>query len=83
MLWSFITGLVVGWIANMIIRGGGYGLIVNLILGLIGARLGSWIARLFSSDESIFEMIIAAIIGSSILIWLVTALANRKEDSER
>ena len=83
MLWSFITGLVVGWIANMIIRGGGYGLIVNLILGLIGALLGSWIARLFSSDESIFEMIIAAIIGSSILIWLVTALANRKEDSER
>ena len=67
----------------MIIRGGGYGLIVNLILGLIGALLGSWIARLFSSDESIFEMIIAAIIGSSILIWLVTALANRKEDSER
>ena len=83
MLWSFITGLVVGWIANMIIRGGGYGLIVNLILGLIGALLGSWIARLFSSDESIFEMIIAAIIGSAILIWLVTALANRKEDSER
>ena len=83
MLWSFITGLVVGWIANMIIRGGGYGLIVNLILGLIGALLGSWIVRLFSSDESIFEMIIAAIIGSAILIWLVTALANRKEDSER
>ena len=67
----------------MIIRGGGYGLIVNLILGLIGALLGSWIVRLFSSDESIFEMIIAAIIGSAILIWLVTALANRKEDSER
>ena len=82
MLWAFITGLVVGWIANMIIRGGGYGLIVNLILGLIGALLGSWIVRLFSAEETVFDMIIAAIIGSAILIWLVTALSQRKEESE-
>ena len=83
MLWSFITGLVVGWIANMIIRGGGYGLIVNLILGLMGALLGSWVVQLCGNEVSVFNMVIAAIIGAAIIIWLVTTLASRKEDSER
>ena len=83
MLWAFITGLVVGWIANMIIRGGGYGLIVNLILGLMGALLGSWIVQLCGREVSVFNMIVAAIIGSAILIWLVTALASRKEEQDR
>ena len=37
---------------------------------------------LFHGKETVFDMIIAAIIGSAILIWLVTALSKRKEESE-
>ena len=55
-LWYLLIGLAAGWIANLIVKGGGSGLLVNLIVGLIGslatAVIGSvillWIAALIS-----------------------------------
>ena len=37
MLWSFVIGIVAGWIANLILRKGSYGVIANMLVGLIGA----------------------------------------------
>mgnify|MGYP007091840852 CR=1 FL=1 len=45
-LWYLLIGLVAGWIANLIVKGNGSGLIVNLIVGLIGGLLGGWIVNL-------------------------------------
>ena len=39
-LWYLLIGLAAGWIANLIVKGGGSGLFVNLIVGLIGGVLG-------------------------------------------
>jgi len=41
-LWYLLIGLAAGWIANLIVKGGGSGLFVNLIVGLIGGILGGW-----------------------------------------
>ena len=41
-LWYLLIGLAAGWIANLIVKGGGSGLFVNLIVGLIGGVLGGW-----------------------------------------
>lgn len=46
-LWYLLIGLAAGWIANLIVKGGGSGLFVNLIVGLIGGVLGGWIFSFF------------------------------------
>ena len=42
-IWSIIIGIVAGYLAGKIMRGGGFGVIVNLILGIIGGVLGGWV----------------------------------------
>ncbi len=39
-LWFIIIGAVAGWLAGNIMRGGGFGLLVNIIVGIIGALIG-------------------------------------------
>ena len=38
-----IVGIVAGWLAGNIVRGGGYGLVGDLIVGIIGAFIGDWL----------------------------------------
>ena len=45
-LWYLLIGLVAGWIAGLIVKGSGSGMLVNLIVGIIGSMLGGWIFSL-------------------------------------
>ena len=67
-LWYLLIGLFAGWIANLIVRGGGSGLIINLIVGLVGGLLGGWV------PESTFGSIICSIIGAVVLLWIVSLI---------
>ena len=42
-----VVGLIAGWLAGMVMKGGGYGLIGDIIVGVIGGLLGGWIATTF------------------------------------
>ena len=42
-LWYLLIGLAAGWIASLIFKGSGSGLLVNLIVGLVGGILGGWL----------------------------------------
>ena len=46
-IWYILIGIVAGYVAGKIIRGGGFGLLVNLVLGIIGGVLGGWVFSLF------------------------------------
>jgi uncharacterized membrane protein YeaQ/YmgE (transglycosylase-associated protein family) len=43
MIGTLIIGLIAGWLAGMLMRGSGYGLFIDILLGLIGAVIGRWI----------------------------------------
>ncbi len=43
MIGTIILGLLAGWITGLVMRGSGYGVIADIILGLVGAVLGRWI----------------------------------------
>ena len=45
-IWYLLLGLAAGWIANLIVKGGSSGLLVNLIVGLVGGVLGGWLFSL-------------------------------------
>ena len=45
-LWFFFIGGVIGWLAGLITRGRGFGIIGDVVIGIVGAMLGGWIAGL-------------------------------------
>ena len=66
-LWYLLLGLTAGWIANLIVKGGGSGLFVNLIVGLIGGVLGGWLFSLFGwVPVGTLGSLATAVIGSAV-----------------
>ena len=43
MIYSIIIGGIAGWLAGKLLKGGGYGIFMNIILGIIGGMLGGWL----------------------------------------
>ena len=64
-IWSIIIGIVAGYLAGKIMRGGGFGIIVNLILGIIGGVLGGWVFSLLGiSAGGILGSLITSTVGA-------------------
>ena len=64
-----IIGLLAGWIAGIITRGHGFGCIVNIVLGLIGAVIGGWIfTQLGIAACGFWPSLAAATVGAVVLV---------------
>ena len=65
-------GALVGWLAGMIMKGGGFGVIGNIIVGILGAMLGGWLLpKLGLTIGGEFGGFITAVIGAVILLFIV------------
>lgn len=72
-LWFIIIGILAGFIAGKLMRGGGFGIIVNLIVGIIGAVLGGWIFGLLGiAAGGILGSLVTATVGAIVLLWIVS-----------
>lgn len=72
MLWSLLIGIVSGWLAGMISRGGGFGIIGDLIVGVVGSFIGSFVFSLLGfTAYSTIGSIISSTIGAIILLWVI------------
>jgi uncharacterized membrane protein YeaQ/YmgE (transglycosylase-associated protein family) len=67
---AIIVGLVAGWLAGMVMKGGGYGLMGDVLLGIGGSIVGSWLFRTLgmASGGGWFAMVAVAFVGAVILI---------------
>jgi uncharacterized membrane protein YeaQ/YmgE (transglycosylase-associated protein family) len=65
-----VVGLLAGWLAGFAMKGGGYGLIGDMALGLVGGVVGGWTFRVLgvSAGWGIFPMVLIAFVGAVILI---------------
>lgn len=85
MLWFLLIGLISGWLAGMISRGGGFGLWGNLITGVVGSFIGGYVFNLIGINTySTIGSIIASTVGAIILLWVirmfsVAPVAQKKE----
>ena len=71
LLWFLFIGGVIGWIAGLITRGRGYGIPADIVIGIVGAMLGGWIANVLGlSVGSSFGMFLLAIVGAVVLVGL-------------
>jgi len=71
-LWFLFIGLIAGWLAGKVVKGGGFGLIGNLIVGVIGSYIGGYLFSFFGLNAygTIGEIIMATF-GAIVLLWLV------------
>jgi uncharacterized membrane protein YeaQ/YmgE (transglycosylase-associated protein family) len=76
-----IIGLIAGWIAGLITRGHGFGCIVNIILGLIGAVIGGWIfTRLGIETWGFWGSLAAATVGAVVLVAIGRLFGGGRSD---
>jgi uncharacterized membrane protein YeaQ/YmgE (transglycosylase-associated protein family) len=73
-----IVGLIAGWLAGQVMKGGGYGILVDIILGLLGGLLGGWLFGQLGiwPGGGVVGSIIVAFIGAVILVG-ITRLIKR------
>jgi len=72
LLWFALIGLAAGWLAGQIMRGGGFGLVGDLIVGVIGALLGGFLFGLLGiSAGGLIGSLITATVGAIVLIALL------------
>ena len=73
-------GLIAGWATGRIMKGSGYGPIMDIVLGIIGGVIGGWIMTALGvgMGGGIIWSIIVAIIGAVILVWIVRLITGNR-----
>ena len=73
LLWFLVVGLVAGWLAGVLVKGGGFGVIGDLVVGVIGAFLGGFLFSALgaSAGGGLLGSIIVATIGAVVLLFIV------------
>ena len=72
-----VVGLIAGWIAGTVTRGRGFGCIVDVILGLVGAVIGGWIfTKLGIPTWGFWGSLAAAIVGAVVLVAIARLFAG-------
>ena len=78
-----IVGLIAGWLAGVLVKGGGFGCVGDIIVGVIGGLLGGWLASYFfhmgdPMSGINFESIAVAFVGAVILVIILRLLSGRR-----
>jgi uncharacterized membrane protein YeaQ/YmgE (transglycosylase-associated protein family) len=78
-----VVGLIAGFLAGQVMRGGGYGVLGDIIVGVVGGLLGGWIAtsllHIGAEVNGInLESIVVAFLGAVVLLILLRALGGRR-----
>jgi len=78
LIWWIIVGLIAGFLASVVMRGGGYGIVGDIIAGIIGAFIGGWLFGVLGihMGGGLLGSIIVAFIGACILIALLRAIGR-------
>ena len=78
-IWYIIIGIVAGFLAGKIMRGGGFGLVINLLLGILGGVLGVWVFALFGLAASgLIGSLITSTVGAILVLWIASLFSKSK-----
>jgi uncharacterized membrane protein YeaQ/YmgE (transglycosylase-associated protein family) len=75
LLWTLIIGAIAGWLAGVLVRGRGFGVLVDIIVGIVGAFLGSWVfGMLHIFPVTLAGTLLESVIGAVILLVIIKAV---------
>ena len=78
------VGLIAGWLAGLLMKGGGFGLLGNILLGMVGAVLGGGLfAMLGVTAYGFLGRVVVACVGSVVLVGLARLLRGRPAAAAR
>lgn len=74
-LGALIVGGVAGWLAGKVMRGGGFGALINVILGIVGGLIGNWLINLlpflsFLQSWGVVGSVLIGFIGAAIILGI-------------
>ena len=68
---AILIGLIAGYVAGKIMKGGGFGCLWNIILGIVGGLVGKWLFTLLNiSWGGLIGQIGTAVVGAVVLLWI-------------
>lgn len=77
-IWYILIGIAAGFIAGKLVKGGGFGIWINLLIGVVGGALGGWLFGLIGiHTSSIIGNLITSVVGAVVLLWLSAFISRR------
>ena len=78
-----VVGLIAGWLAGQVMRGGGYGIVGDVIVGIVGAVIGGFLAGEFLNMQNAVSginvtSVVVAFVGALILIGILRLVSGRR-----
>ena len=72
-LWFILIGLAAGWLAGQLMKGGGFGIVGDIVVGVVGALLGGFLFSTLgvSAGGGLIGSLIVATIGACVLLFLL------------
>ncbi len=78
-LWFLLIGIASGFIAGKLTQGSGFGLWLNLIIGIVGSVLGGFIFGILGiHTTSIIGSLITSVVGAIVLLWIFAWLSRKR-----
>jgi len=76
LIWFLVVGLIAGWLAGVLVKGGGFGLLGDLVVGVVGAFIGGLLFSFLglSSGGGLIGSIVVATIGAVVLLVIVRVI---------
>lgn len=76
-IWSIIVGILAGGIAGWLMKGRGFGWLMNLIVGLVGSMIGGWVYGLLGfHTESVLGILLMSIVGAVVLLFILSLFSK-------
>jgi len=78
-VWFLLIGAVAGWLAGQIMKGAGFGMLGNIIVGVLGAVLGGWLFGLIgiSASDKLIARLAVALVGAVVLLFIVGLVSKK------
>ncbi len=77
-----IIGVIAGWITGKIMKGSGYGFLMDMVVGLVGALIGGWVSGFFgfgtAGSHGMIGSIVIAVIGAVLLTFIVRLITGNR-----
>jgi uncharacterized membrane protein YeaQ/YmgE (transglycosylase-associated protein family) len=73
LLYHLLVGGLAGWLGGKVIKGSGYGILANILIGIVGGVIGGWLFDLLgiTTTGGFIGSLVTAFVGALLLLWLI------------
>lgn len=73
LLFHLLVGGLAGWLGGKVLKGSGYGILANIVIGIVGGVIGGWLFDLLgiTTTGGFIGSLVTAFVGALLLLWLI------------